>query len=88
MNVRVHMTGLGYEYVRCRCHGDDSTIYLHQLAIIADGADPYRVFSDRVDVHHRNHIPWDNRASNLELEDSVEHRVAHLDQREPAEGSA
>jgi hypothetical protein len=48
----VAQTGNGYKYVRCRAGGDDSTVYIHQLVTIRDGADPHDVFSDRYDCHH------------------------------------
>lgn len=81
--VSIQMTGLGYEYVRDRAGDADQTVYVHQLVVIAAGADPRSVFGPRVDVHHRNHIPWDNRPANLELEEANPHRRAHLDGRDP-----
>jgi len=80
--VNLHHTGLGYEYVRDRAGGEDVTVYVHQLVAILGGADPEDVFDEDVDVHHRNHIPWDNRSANLDLEDSRDHRCAHLQDRE------
>lgn len=80
--MNVHHTGLGYEYVRDRTGADDATVYIHQLAAILGGADPRDVFDEDVDVHHANHIPWDNRPDNLKLEESRDHRVAHLEGRE------
>lgn len=81
--VSLQMTGLGYEYVRDRAGGDDETVYVHQLVAITAGADPSRVFSPEVDVHHANHIPWDNRPGNLELKESGPHRRSHLHGRNP-----
>jgi hypothetical protein len=81
--LSVQMTGLGYEYVRCRAAGDDATVYVHQLVAITAGADPRDVFSPDFDVHHENHIPWDNRPGNLDLEHSKPHRRGHLDGRTP-----
>jgi len=77
------MTGLGYEYLRDRVGDADDTVYVHQLVVIAAGADPDTVFSSSVDVHYRNHIPWDNRPDNLELKEANPHRRAHLDGRDP-----
>lgn len=54
----VDRTGIGYNYVRCRAGGDDSTVYIHQLCAIADGADPRDVFSDDYDTHHRPLDHW------------------------------
>jgi transposase len=56
----------GYE----RVYGgpDSPLVGVHQLVVIAEGANPALVFSDgEYHVHHRNNIPWDNRPSNLEL---------------------
>jgi hypothetical protein len=86
--LSVQMTGLGYEYVRSRAAGDDATVYVHQLVAIIAGADPRRVFSPHLDVHHENHIPWDNRPENLALEEANPHRRAHLEGREPSEVDA
>lgn len=84
MGISLAQTGLGYEYLRDRAAGEDETVYVHQLVLVAAGADPSEVFAPGVDVHHRNHIPWDNRPSNLALEDHREHRRAHLEGRQPA----
>lgn len=72
-------TSLGYEYFRCRRGDDDSTVYVHQLVALLDDVDPSIVFAPDHDVHHVNHVPWDNRPSNLELRDAIEHRTEHLE---------
>jgi hypothetical protein len=77
--MNIHSTGHGYEYFRDRAHGDDNTLYLHQLnALLNDDISPSQVFAPDHDVHHVNHIPWDNRPDNLELIESKSHRVGHL----------
>ncbi|MUV90232.1 hypothetical protein GJ629_10305 [Halapricum sp. CBA1109] len=48
----VSTTGNGYRYVRCQRGPHDDTVYIHQLCVIAGGADPHDVFSDAYDVHH------------------------------------
>ena len=78
--MKICYTGLGYEYVRCRAAGSDDTVYIHQLVALLD-EDPAEVFSPDVDVHHCNHLPWDNRPANLRLKDARDHRVGHLDGR-------
>lgn len=83
MTVTVHQTGLGYEYVRCRVGDDDSTVYIHQLVACLEN-DPCEVFGDEFDVHHCNHVPWDNRPENVALEKAYDHRCAHLEGRSPA----
>ena len=59
---------------QCRGHlrwRDDATgrvVHVHQLAIIAQGADPTQVFSGGdFHVHHGNNVRCDNRPSNLSL---------------------
>ena len=78
--MNICYTGLGYEYVRCRAGETDDTVYIHQLVALLD-EDPADVFAPETDVHHQNHIPWDNRSDNLQLEDSRQHRVGHLEGR-------
>jgi len=50
---------------------------VHRLLVIAAGESPYRVFNGDTNVHHKNHIPWDNRPDNLELLTTVEHGRKH-----------
>jgi len=73
---RLHHTGLGYEYVRCRALGSDDTCYIHRLTIIAehgvDALDPDQ------QVHHLNSIPWDNRPANLQVVEVEDHAEHHL----------
>jgi hypothetical protein len=75
--ISIHMTGKGYEYIRDRSCGEDRTAYVHQLVAIADGADPFELFTCRKHVHHRNQVPWDNRPGNLEVLDPQHHNAKH-----------
>lgn len=54
----VRDNGIGYQRARCRAGGTDDVIYVHQLCAIAGGADPYDVFSELTDVHHRPLDEW------------------------------
>ena len=48
--------------------GERATVYVHQLLSIAEGADPHKVFGRNGNViKHKNGVPWDNRAENIEL---------------------
>lgn len=79
----IHTTEHGYQYVRCRI-GGDNTCYIHQLTIIADGADPHDVFSDQYDVHHLISPPHNFDAPKLDFPENLvlvprwEHRNAEL----------
>lgn len=57
----------GYEHGHC-------TVAVHRLLMVAEhGFDALK----GKDVHHINHIPWDNRPGNLELMDWKKHRTHH-----------
>jgi len=65
---------------QCRGHlrwRDDATsrvVHVHQLAVIAQGADPEHVFSNgKWHVHHGNGVRWDNRSSNISVVHDDEH---------------
>lgn len=56
----------------------EKTLRVHQLLAIADGADPYKVFSDgKWHCHHKNGVPWDNRIGNIDLTTASDHREEH-----------
>lgn len=67
----------GYEKIRTKDGEKRSTVMIHHLVLIAEGEDPHDVFSDEIDTHHKNNIPWDNRPSNLETMEKREHGMLH-----------
>lgn len=76
MSTTYYTTKSGYE----RTGAGQSEAAIHQLLVIAEGADPHKVFSDGdYNVHHKNHIPWDNRPENVELLTKAEHNSEHWD---------
>lgn len=53
-------------------------VAVHQLAAIANGADPYDIFANsRKNVHHKNTYRLDNRPANLEVIDNDDHAATH-----------
>lgn len=75
----------GYERVSSKINGEASTVYVHQLVAIADGADPFDVFGGGTHVHHKNGVKWDNRSHNLEVLTDSKHMSEHNANRERTE---
>jgi len=71
----------GHETVRSKHNGKHSTVGVHQLVAIANGANPYELFVCGYNVHHKNNIPWDNRPENLEVMSKSEHHKHHYKDR-------
>lgn len=64
-----------------------SEVRIHQLVAIADGADPYKVFSGgEYHCHHKNEIRWDNRPENIEFLTAAEHGKVHSKDIDRSEG--
>ena len=69
----------GYERFKSSVRGDEKSVAVHQLVIIAEGADPEKVFSGgQYHVHHKSGHTRDNRPENLELLEREEHIEKHL----------
>lgn len=68
--------GNGYEQWS-GCSDSPKQFRVHRLLAIADGADPYELFSKSLNVHHKNEIPWDNRPQNIEVMSKSEHQIHH-----------
>jgi hypothetical protein len=71
----------GYEKWRTSIDYERTTVMVHHLVLIAEGEDPNVVFSDKMDTHHKNGFPADNRPENLELMDKEEHGRKHANER-------
>ncbi|WP_161973239.1 HNH endonuclease [Halostella litorea] len=66
----------GYEYWTSK-EGEDRTgriVYVHRLLAVAEHG--FEAVADS-DVHHSNHVPWDNRPENIELMDASDHGQYH-----------
>jgi hypothetical protein len=70
----------GYEHIKANDgRGGIDSVYHHQLIAIADGADPYKVFSSgKYHCHHKIPIPWLNYSKNIEFLSISEHMIAHM----------
>lgn len=72
----------GYVSIRAKCNGEIDRVYAHQLVAIANGADPYKVFSDgEWHCHHKNGIRYDNRPENIEFKTGEDHLREHSKER-------
>lgn len=64
----------GYERWEHEHDGDQWHVSVHRLLAVAEYG--FDAVCDN-DVHHRNHVPWDNRPSNVEPLDHGEHGKYH-----------
>lgn len=76
-SVPMYVDGTGHPTWSHTYKQKTTVIGVHRLVAIADGVSPYEVFSENNVIHHKNHIPWDNRPENLELMNSTEHIIHH-----------
>lgn len=73
----LQMSADGYCYWSCKLGGSTKSVAVHQLLAIANGADPWKVFSDGdYQVHHIIPIPWLNTPDNVRLLSRREHSIA------------
>jgi IS30 family transposase len=64
----------GYERIRDEYEGEQSQVRLHRLLYVAHhGLESV----EGMEIHHKNHIPWDNRIENLEALTPSEHSRLH-----------
>lgn len=86
--VRQRTLKSGYEYWTSNewRPGDDSRtteiVYIHRLLAVAEYG--FGAVADQ-DVHHKNGIPWDNRADNIALIDPSSHGQMHANERHHGE---
>lgn len=75
----------GYERAASKNNGKFRQVRIHQLVAIANGADPYKIFSNgEYECHHINGVPWDNRPENIEVLTGSEHDEIHAAERDRA----
>lgn len=68
----------GYEQLKTKHDYENYSTTVHQLVMIAEGANPSKIFSNgRYHVHHKNEIKWDNRPDNLEVKAAKVHGNNH-----------
>ena len=71
------VTPAGYGMWTDNDDGKTVGVYVHQLAAVANGADPAEVFADGTHVHHRANEPAMNVPGLLEVLNAGEHRRTH-----------
>lgn len=80
LSLRTNMEG--YERWQTNSNGEHQTVKHHRLLAVAKyGFDAVR----NKDVHHKNHLRWDNRPENIELLGHEEHSEHHASTQERGE---
>jgi hypothetical protein len=75
----LHQDEEGYEYFGSKWEGKNEELKLHRLLAVAEYG--FDKVAGKV-VHHKNGIPWDNRADNIEVLTRSEHGKIHSPNRE------
>lgn len=68
----------GYEWVT----DGEKMCPVHALVAIANGEDPYKVFSPTHSVHHTSRVEWDNRPDNIQVISKSKHISMHKMEKE------
>lgn len=68
----------GHEVWTVRDPDGKTTVGVHQLLAVADGADPHDVWNDDTHVHHKAGIPWLNLPGFVEVLTRGEHKRTHV----------
>lgn len=76
----------GYPAWDCSDIDDKEQTFVHQLTAIADGADPYKVYSDEYHTHHEDGVKWNNSPDNLSVITVAEHMREHANRGDTAMG--
>jgi transposase-like protein len=72
-----HCTVYFHDSGYLRAEATHNRVYIHRLIAVANGYDPYDVFSSGKHVHHKNGCTFDNRHSNIELVSEHDHISGH-----------
>lgn len=78
LNMRTR--ALGYEEFKGESRGEQYRLLHHKLLAVAEFGYA-AVATEETVVHHINHIPWDNRPSNLTLMNRTEHNKLHANRK-------
>jgi len=79
-DISMKTTSQGYIRAEQQYRGEHDFFSMHRLLAVAKyGFDA--VARDGAHVHHKNHIPWDNRPANIQLLPAERHSAMHAEER-------
>ena len=82
-----HTDKEGYEAIHIGIDYETYQFPIHRLVAVAEGGlPPDKLKGRKLNVHHKNGIPWDNRPENLEVLDHAKHAQVHSKHRDRDEG--